>query len=393
MRRTRAAMVTAAAILMTFPGCRREVGEDAPDLARQEGPAQATPGAPAGGSAEPQPNGQGTPSPDGFTWEQAVARVEEVRGGGSPVQVPVELRHYTDRRKFLAIQIADSQANNFDLPHDMGELAIMIRKGDMVELPRLGRDHMLYEVGEDAREDPLEHWDPSTGQDVPLIGSEAELQGQLASATPAFKQVLERHYGDPTKREQLFREHEAVTALARDFGGRSYDLSDNAQRAEFQRRMLSFVRPAARDVVMEIAQGYNAQFQRPLPITSIIRTQRYQRRLSRVNANATKIDIPPHTTGMAFDISYKYMGPAEQNWVMGEVARLEREGRVEALREKRNHLHIYAFADERPADVQVAQYLDDVGPVARAQVRPARHVKKKAPARSRAASRKTRRAR
>src|SRR5688572_31100691 len=115
MRRTRAATVAAAAILLTSPGgCRREAGDHAPEVARQEAPASTMSGTPGPGSTsgEPQPNIVSTPAPDGYTWDLAVARVEEVRGGGSPVQVPVELRHYTDRRKFLAVQIADSQANN-----------------------------------------------------------------------------------------------------------------------------------------------------------------------------------------------------------------------------------------------------------------------------------------
>ena len=79
-----------------------------------------------------------------------------------------------------------------------------------------------------------------------------------------------------------------------------------------------------------------------------MRTERYQRRLSRVNRNATRVDIPPHATGMAFDISYKFMAADEQNFIMEHVARLESEGRVEALRENRNAIHVYTFAG-RPA--------------------------------------------
>jgi hypothetical protein len=63
---------------------------------------------------------------------------------------------------------------------------------------------------------------------------------------------------------------------------------------------------------------------------------------------------------MAFDISYKFMASDEQNFVMEHLARLEAEGRVEALRERRNHLHVYTFADGRPSDTAVAGFLDDV---------------------------------
>ena len=96
-------------------------------------------------------------------------------------------------------------------------------------------------------------------------------------------------------------------------------------------------------------------------MSSLIRTERYQRRLSRVNRNATRVDIPPHATGMAFDISYKFMAPDEQNLIMEHVARLEAEGKVEALRENRNAIHVYTFADgQRPAEPLVAGFLSDV---------------------------------
>jgi hypothetical protein len=159
----------------------------------------------------------------------------------------------------------------------------------------------------------------------------------------------------------LFREHAAITALARDFGGLSYNLDEPADRTRFQVRLLSLARPEARDVMLEVAHAYHERFGRLLPVTSLVRSQRYQRRLSRVNPNAALVDTAPHTTGMAFDISYKYMANDEQNFVMETLAELERGGTVEALRERRNHFHIYAFADgERPAEPLVASLLDDV---------------------------------
>ena len=35
---------------------------------------------------------------------------------------------------------------------------------------------------------------------------------------------------------------------------------------------------------------------------------------------------------------------------MGEIARIESEGRLEALRENRDHIHVFAFAGGRPPD-------------------------------------------
>jgi hypothetical protein len=368
MTRSRVAATFVVAFLAATSGCRR-TAETPAQTSQSEAPT-AEPTTDAGSTAPAVPTTSilGSAPLDPMSWDAAVARVEEVRGGGAPVKVPAEMRHYQEKRFFLARQIADARQNNFDLPHDLGELAQMIKAGELVELPRLGENHILYEVGEDAREDPLAHWDPATNKDVPLVGSEAELQALLAEAPASRKAAIEQAYAEPARRDLLFAEHAAVHALASDFGGQSYNLNDDLQRAEFQRRVLSFIRPEARTVVDEIARSYHERFQRPLPVTSIIRTQRYQRRLSRVNSNATHVDIPPHTTGMAFDISYKYMSPDEQTFVMDEVARMERERRLEALREKRNHLHIYVFAKEPPPDTQVAQYLDDVRPDAPAKV-------------------------
>lgn len=357
-------------VAVVVPGCRRDDAQTAREAQLPEAAAPETPASPQVPQPEPGKAVLTTPAPDPVTWEMAKGRIEELRGGGGRLQVPSELRHYNDRRRFLAVQLADSQVREYDLPHDLGELAVMIRAGELVELPRLGPHHLLYEVGEDARESPLQHYDKATGRDVPLVGSEQELEQLLAEAPARQKTLLEKYYGDPRTRQQLFAEHEAVTQLARDFGGRSYDLADPRQRAAFQRRMLSFLRPEARDVLLEVAYGYHGQFDRLLPVTSVIRTLRYQRKLSRVNPNATtKIDAPPHTTGMAFDISYKFMANDEQNWVMAAVAQLEREDRVEALRERRNHVHVYVFGAEPPGDVQVARYLDDVGPPPRARKR------------------------
>ena len=66
------------------------------------------------------------------------------------------------------------------------------------------------------------------------------------------------------------------------------------------------------------------------------------------NPNAADVAPPPHTTGFAFDVYYRYMTAEEQEFVMSEIARLERAGRVEALRELRDHYHVFVFAEGRP---------------------------------------------
>jgi hypothetical protein len=222
--------------------------------------------------------------------------------------------------------------------------------------------------------DPRTHFDAEKRKEIPLFGSEEEYQredarlaleaaGRSRAAAKAReeRELLADFYKNGALRQQLFREHEAVTRLARDFGGVSYELRDANQRVLFMRRLLSFIRPAARDVVVKLARSYRQRFERPLPVASLVRTGRYQRRLARVNSNASRVEAAPHMSGEAFDISYKFMAPDEQNFIMTEVAQLERQGLVEALRERNNSLHVYVFADgQRPAEARVAQYLDEV---------------------------------
>ena len=313
------------------------------------------------------------PAPEPGTVEAAIAQVEEVRGSPGRVEIPDELKHYEDHRRFLAVQMADSQDRHYRLPDDEADLAELIRQGEVVEMPPLGDDYVLYDLGTDVTDDPLVHYDPESGKDIRLFPSLAEYQaedqrlaaaaagsGRAAAKARAERELLESQYGDPERRDALLREYQAVTSLASDFGGATYDLRDPADRRRFQIRLLSFIRPQAREVLLEIAKDYHQRFGRPLPVTSMIRTQRYQRRLGRVNRNATPVEMPPHTTGMAFDVSYKFMAPDEQNFIMDEVARLKEGGRVEALRERRNHFHIYVLAGGPPPEALIASFFDEV---------------------------------
>ena len=325
--------------------------------------------------ATPAPTPEPTPTPVApETWAAALARVEELRGSPGRIEVPSELQHYDDRRRFLALQMADSKEEGFDLPHDQAELVEMIQRGELVEMRALGDDYILYDVGTASREDPLTHYDPASGKDVKLfpdfpayaaedqrLADEEKRPGSVGAKAHAEREVLSAFYSDPGRRDRLFAEYRAVTDMAYDFRGLSYDLHDPADRVRFQVRLLSFIRPEARDVLLKVAHDYHERFGRRLPVSSLVRTQRYQRRMVRNSPNATGVELAPHTTGMAFDISYKFMASDEQNFVMEEVARLEDEGRVEGLRERNNSIHIYTYADgHRPAENIVTGFLDEV---------------------------------
>jgi hypothetical protein len=84
--------------------------------------------------------------------------------------------------------------------------------------------------------------------------------------------------------------------------------------------------------------------------------------LRRYNRAATTIETPPHSTGLAFDIDYRYMSVAEQNFVMADLARLEDAGRIEVLRERNANFHVFAFLDGvRPSDDLIAASRAEVG--------------------------------
>jgi hypothetical protein len=164
--------------------------------------------------------------------------------------------------------------------------------------------------------------------------------------------VIEGFYRRPDRFHELSSEYEALANFARDVGGQSYDLGSGDGRRQMRIRLLSFLKPEARDVLLELSRSYKAKFDRPLPITSLVRTGDYQRQLRVTNKNAATTAVPPHTTGLAFDVYDYFMSGPEQQHVMEEIAKMKAGGRIEALRERRNHIHVFAFVDGKPPDDQ-----------------------------------------
>ncbi|MCA1615930.1 MAG: DUF5715 family protein, partial [Acidobacteria bacterium] len=347
---------------------------------------------------------EGVPAAKIDPWKEAALKIEEERGEDTgrkaEIEVPSQLKHYADRRRFLAVQVAEWRGQRFETPHDYAALVALVRRGDLVEAPALGADFILYGVGENASDEPFTHYDRATGKGVTLYATDAELEQEDAQLDEAVKgheeavaalaaelklapkrdrelrrklteesaerkreaaalrerrKLLESFYKNQQRRATLAAEYEELAALARDFGGRAYDLNDAAARKQLKVRLLSHVRPAALKVIEEVARAYREKFGRHLPVTSLVRTDEYQRRLSTVNPNATTIETAPHTTGLAFDVYYRYMTAAEQEFVMATLASLRDAGRVEALRERRDHYHVFAFLEGKPPDERLVR--------------------------------------
>lgn len=345
-------------------------------------------------------------------WKEAALKVEQDRGEpmgrAAQVEIPDQVKHYSDTRRFLAIQIAESRKQQLRTPHDFGELAELIRSRELAEVPALGNGYILYGVGLSASEDRFAHYDIATGKSVPLFPSDAELQQEYdqinqtleqenttnarlrkeiqqaprrdrelrkrlqteLSATEQSlgnerrkKQLLDAFYRTPSRRTMLESEYQNILAQSQQFSGQSYRLDDGPSRKTLKARLLSYVRPAALRVLESLAQAYQSRFNRPLAITSLIRTDEYQHYLRGSNPNATLVPTPPHTTGLAFDILYKFLTADEQMFLMSELARLRDEAKIEVLRENRDHFHVFVFLDgARPEEKLIKAAIGIVGP-------------------------------
>lgn len=337
-------------------------------------------------------------------WTEALRKVKEDRGEPTgkqaKVDIPHQVRHYSDTRRFLAIQVAEVREHRFETPKDLVDLAGMIRRGEMVILKPVTENYILFGVGGSASKDPFTRYE--NGKSIGLyseaglqqeyariavaratvekevaelrkeLGSlgkrersrRSQLQTQIAAtekrskAAREDKEVLDRYYGNGERRTQLFSDYESLASLAKSLPDRDFNIEDAAGRRDLKVRMLSSLRSEALAVLEEIAVSYREKFGRPLPITSLVRPDEYQHQLSKTNPNATRIETPPHSTGLAFDIYYRFMTAEEQSHVMDHLARLKDAGRIEVLRENRDHFHVFAFVDgERPNESLISSSL------------------------------------
>ena len=351
------------------------------------------------------------------TWAQAVEKVKEPRTETGGAETPPELKHYSERYWFLATQVAEIEKHKAHTCQDYLDLAGMIRRGEMISVPFVTDSYVLYGIGQRADEAmfsrfvgdrSIELYDEAQLRDaykrleenrsrlqseISSLNAQAgrltkrdrarrsELQREISAKQKELESVkedkasLDDSYGQPHGREKLFRDYEALQALARNFGGRSYDLNNPPDRKALKINLLSSLRPEAFKIMQEVAAAYYRGFTRPLPVSSLVRPEQYQHALRRVNRNAVLIETPPHSTGLAFDIDYRYMSGPEQTFVMTELARLKREGRIEVIRESNANYHVFAFINgTRPPDELIAASLEKAG----APVEEAHHAAPKA---------------
>jgi len=348
-------------------------------------------------------------SADPDLWARSMDKLKEPRAESENVaiEIPSELRHYEDRHWFLATQVAEVKKFNVQPVQDFVDLAAMIQRGEMVPVQAVTDSYILYGVA--ARTDGSAFTRYVANQNVDLNDEAAlrnayaqlesahaklqqevsGLQTQLASRNGAGakqdelqkeldarqrelrsnednKAQLDKYYGrssgSPGNRPTLLRDYDSLETLAKDFRGRSFNLNESNDRQALKIYLLSSLRPPALKILEEIARAYHDKFDRPLPVSSLIRPEQYQHVLRRYNRYAVLIDTPPHSTGLAFDIDYRFMSGAEQNFLMSLLARMKDDGRIEVLRERGANYHVFAFIDgARPSDDLIKASLQDAG--------------------------------
>ncbi len=345
-----------------------------------------------------------TNSTNADAWNQAMEKVKADRGvaaGNAAFEIPPELKHYSDRHWFLATQVAEIEKYNVQTCQDYVDLAGMIQRGEMVAVPAVTDTYVLFGVAAKADESVFSRYKDDRSIELyneaqltqayqriddkrSKLQSEitafevqssklkkgdrtkqSELQKQISArqqelaSTDEDKALLDQCYGQADSRRKLFRDYESLQALARNFLGRPYDLDSSSDRQAMKVNMLRSLRPEALKILEVIALTYHSQFDRPLPVSSLVRPEQYQHALNKVNRNAVLIDTPPHSTGLAFDIDYRYMSAAEQMFLMAQLACLKVEGRIEVIRERNANYHVFAFVNgTRPGDELITASLD-----------------------------------
>ena len=216
--------------------------------------------------------------------------------------VPPELRNSISKQ---IAHIAKMKRQGYKIPQDFADLAEKRIAGKLVELPMAHEDYVLDVGGS------------STGEVFTDFNFNTKPRSQpIVPGSPDSNILFQ---------------------LASNFDGQKYSLDDPTDRRQMKIRMLRMFHPSARPVLEKLAEDYRKKFGYPLRVTSLTRSMEYQISLNRGNPNSYIVSnpdsLPPHTSGCTFDLSRKFMTAAEQNYLMEELAALEKQGIVDALRE------------------------------------------------------------
>lgn len=114
-----------------------------------------------------------------------------------------------------------------------------------------------------------------------------------------------------------------------------------------------YCRPHVHDFLLDLADEYYRKWGHPLQINSAVRTAERQRQLAKSNKNAAPagsgLRQSSHLTGSTVDISKLAMSEDGRAWMRTHLAKLERQGRIEATEEHAQavfHVMVYNTASD-----------------------------------------------
>lgn len=227
-------------------------------------------------------------------------------------------------------KLSEMVKQGYKLPLDFYDLAIKYKELELVEMPKVTEHYLFDQRG-------LSNADNQFRQGGFTTFNWEERSKPLLQSSPKF---------------QLLKD------LAEDFGGASYNLENPIDREQMKQRMLRLMNPRAKKVIEDISKLFYQKFKRPLMITSGIRSMEYQISLNANNPNSFQVrgngSLPPHTSGVAFDIERKYLTVTEQNFLINEITNMEERGLLDGLIEYNENavFHIFVYPDGRPPDLE-----------------------------------------
>lgn len=231
------------------------------------------------------------------------------------LDVPKEL--YGDGVIKQKAKLREMKADGYHQPLDFPDLAEKRLNKELIEMPMAAQSYYL-DVGGSASDGPFQTF---------------AFPNVHADLVPGSPKML------------------AVGRLADSFAGHKYDLNNAVDRKQMRVRLLRMFNPRAKPILLELAEAYYKQFNRPLRVTSLTRSMDYQIGLNASNVNSFKVRdenaLPPHTSGCAFDLARKHMTAAEQNFVMKKLAEMENAKKLDALIEYGQNacFHVFIYFD------------------------------------------------
>ena len=117
-----------------------------------------------------------------------------------------------------------------------------------------------------------------------------------------------------------------------------------------------YCRPWTARFLSDLARAHDAEFHRPLEVSSAVRTVEYQKRLMGTNGNAAPAEgdiVSPHLTGASIDITKDGLSRDEIAWMRRRLLALETAGKIDVEEEFQQacfHITVYkSYAPPRPA--------------------------------------------